>query len=157
MISVRTRCGHAKKQGTLGLSVRLFDLSRGMGLATYRGRNLSQRGLLAPGRIHPEQSNTFSPHPTDLTWDGEAEPFSLTFPVQNSMIPVISHLVTEYQQASTWEWKLQFRTVTPLGLLESHDRGGTKPEGPHSTAKEVLVIVGPNAPPSQVSVDDSLI
>ena len=85
----------------------------------------------------PPDENTLSTHPTYLTSESEAEPFSLNIPVQNAMIPVISHLVPQYQQASTWEWELKFRTITPLGLLEPHDPGGTQREGTHSTSKKV--------------------
>ena len=156
MISVPAEPESANKHETRGLSVRWFDLSQSLGLATYRGPSLSRRGILGPGPIHPDQGSTCAKHPTYLTSEGEAEPLSLNIPVQKTMIPVISHLLPQYQQASTWEWELQFRTVTPLGFLEPHDRGGTEREGTHSTSKQVQVIMGPNASSSQVSVDDSL-
>ena len=94
----------------------LFGLKLKPG-STYRGPSLSRRGILGTGPIHPDQGNTFATHPTYITLEGEAEPFSLNVPVQKAMIPVISDLVPQYQQASTWEWELQFRTVTPLCLL----------------------------------------
>ena len=91
--SVRTGPEPANEQGTVGLSVLLWDLGRGLGLATYRGPSLSRRGNLGPGPIHSDQSNTLSTHFTYLTSEGEAQPFSLNIPVQNSMNPVICHLV----------------------------------------------------------------
>ena len=97
MISVRAGPESANKHGTLGLSVRWLDLSQSLCLATYRGPSLSRRGILGPGPIRPDQGNTFSTHPTYLTSEGEAEPFSLNIPVQNAMISVISHFVPQYQ------------------------------------------------------------
>ena len=68
MTSVRTGPESANKQGTVGLSVRWLDLSRGLGQATYRGPSLSRRGILGPGPIHPDQENTFSTHPTAISF-----------------------------------------------------------------------------------------
>ena len=54
MISVRAGPESANKHGTSGPSVRWLDLSRSLGLATYRGRSLSRRVILGPEPIHPD-------------------------------------------------------------------------------------------------------